>query len=67
MNEEQLQQSFRYCVSHCDPDAWVALAMAYLQRNYVLNADYCMRQAETAAQSGDPNKYEDERYAEFLA
>jgi len=47
MTNQQLQQSFAWCQLHTDPDAWEALAMAYLERGYKLNALYCHEQAET--------------------
>lgn len=46
MTNQQLQQSFEWCKLHTDPDAWDALAIAYLGKGYLLNALYCHEQAE---------------------
>jgi hypothetical protein len=46
MTDKQLQESFAWCKLHTDADAWDALAIAYMERGYLLNALYCHEQAE---------------------
>lgn len=46
MSAQQLQESFAYCKSHDDPSAWLALALAYYQDGYPMNALYCFEQAD---------------------
>jgi hypothetical protein len=54
VTDKQLIQSFKWCKLHTDPDAWEALAIAYLERGYKLNALYCHRQAEAIRAALEP-------------
>lgn len=45
MTDQELLQSFSYCMTHDDPTAWLALALAYWERGYLMNALYCYEKA----------------------
>lgn len=47
VTNEFLKEQFQRCEQWNDPEQWEHLAELYQARGYVLNANYCMKQAET--------------------
>lgn len=46
MSNEELKEQFARCQSWQDAEQWFALACAYLERGYAMNAVFCFRQWE---------------------
>jgi cytochrome c-type biogenesis protein CcmH/NrfG len=46
MSNDELIQQHHLCEQWQDADQWDALGVIYFQQNYLMNANYCFRQAD---------------------